>query len=183
MCEIEKLCPAFTETYHLVITGGEPMLSQSAFVEILYLLEKNGNLPSYVTIETNGTQMPRLAAAESISDVRELLWSVSPKLSISGENWINAIQPDVVAAYAEISKCGQLKYVVDGSAKCWDEVEIATQAFRDAGVEFPVWIMPVGATTEQLSQNQEQICIDTVTRGYNFSPRAHAWIFGDKPGT
>ena len=89
MCEIEKLCPAFTETYHLVITGGEPMLSQSAFVEILYLLEKNGNLPSYVTIETNGTQMPRLAAAESISDVRELLWSVSPKLSISGENWIN----------------------------------------------------------------------------------------------
>ncbi len=173
---------------HLVITGGEPMLSQTAMTSILDSFAAEHNLPRYLTIETNGTQGLRPAFRDIITQLyqspdTELYWSVSPKLSISGETWDQAIKPDVVAAYAEISQTGQLKYVVDNSEQCWHEVETATREYRAAGVNWDVWIMPVGATADQQHKHQEDICQQALKRGYHFSARVHNWIFGNKPGT
>ena len=108
---------------------------------------------------------------------------MSPKLSISGEAWQKAIKPGIVAEYAQLSDVGQLKFVVDGSERCWDEVETATTAYRSEGVSWDVWIMPVGASMEQQQDHQERICMEAVERGYNFSPRVHNWIFRNRTGT
>lgn len=175
--------------YHLAFTGGEPMMSQSAIVNIMnsFRLSERGTLPRNITIETNGTQKPRDNFKELFSNngifFGELFWSCSPKLSASGEKWEDAIKPDIIREYYNISDQGQLKYVVDGSDKCWREVEDATKLYRDSGVTFPVWIMPVGATLEEQEAIQETITLQAIELGYNVSPRVHAWIFGNKLGT
>ena len=111
------------------------------------------------------------------------MWSVSPKLSHSGEDIDVSIRPDCLVDYAARSNVGQLKYVVDGSEECWNEVESITEKFRKTGIGWDVWIMPVGATQEQQEDVQEDICQQTVSRGFNFSPRVHNWIFGNRVGT
>jgi 7-carboxy-7-deazaguanine synthase len=180
--------PKSKQWSHFVITGGEPMLSQRAITEIINLFNQSHNLPNYVTVETNGTKSPREPFISTLQRLyskseAEWLWSISPKLSISGEAWNDAIKPDVLAAYAELSNRGQLKYVVDGSDQCWEEVEKATKAYRAAGIDWDVWIMPVGSTMEQQQEVQEAICIEAVKRGYNFSARVHSWVFGNRVGT
>ncbi len=173
---------------HLIFTGGEPMLAQNALTAILQAFWDHPDPPRFVTVESNGTQ-PLTGALQDIirnryaDDNGEWLWSVSPKLGISGEAWHDAIKPDVVAGYAAASNAGQLKFVVDGGDACWDELETAARLYRNAGIDWKVWIMPVGATAAQQEDIQEQVCRETLRRGYNFCPRVHSWIFGNKIGT
>lgn len=190
---LEALSPRFDHPQsrqwtHLVVTGGEPMLSQSALADVLEVLASRDNLPHFVTVETNGTQMPRdplvaFLCSHYTNREREWFWSASPKLTLSGETWDAAIQPNVLAAYRNLSNSGQLKFVCDGSEENWDEVARAANIFRAAGVEWDVTIMPVGATLARLEEVQTNICAGALERGYRFAPRLHAWLFGNTPGT
>lgn len=180
---------------HLAFTGGEPMMNQTAMVEIMREFAVRKNAPLNVTVETNGTQMPRENFAEMVSDfymasenggivqdergATEWFWSVSPKLSASGEPWEKTIKPEVLAEYKKLSDHGQLKYVVDGSPECWAEVEKATHEYRKAGIDWPVYIMAVGSTNEQQRSIQAEICDETILRGYHFSARVHSLIYGN----
>jgi len=196
--EAKFLHPQSNQWTHMAFTGGEPMMNQRAIAEIMGEFESRNNVPKFVTVETNGTQALREDLASTISRFRmssefngmlddkfgttEWFWSVSPKLSASGEPWKKAILPEVVSEYARFSNRGQLKYVVDGSERCWNEVEKATDAYREKGVDWPVWIMPVGSTEAQQENIQAAICEEAVRRGYNFSMRAHCFIFGNVIG-
>ena len=184
-----KFChPKTNQWIHMAFTGGEPMMQQSAIVDILEEFERRDNLPNYCTVETNGTQ----ALRETLSDIilnkyslvmeREWFWSCSPKLSASGESWDKAIKPEIVKGYADIFNQGQLKYVVDGSVQVWDEVERATELYRKAGVNWPVWIMAVGSSGSQQEEIQARICEECFDRGYNFAARIHSWIFNNAIG-
>lgn len=175
--------------YHMAFTGGEPMMSQSAIVDIMdqfIIQELNG--PKYVTIETNGTQKARDNfinwKKKSFSEsYQELFFSISPKLYISGEKWDRAIKPEIVAQYHEISEAGQLKFVCNNTTRCWDEVEKAVELYRKEGVEYPIWIMPVGATVEGQLEVQAEVAEEALKRGYNIAPRVHCFVFGNKIGT
>ena len=184
------LHPATGQDIHMAFTGGEPMLNQEAMVRILTEFERRNNSPRRVTVETNGTKPFKKFGLddhifnEYIDDF-EWFWSCSPKLfSTSGEKEKKAIKPDVIASYAAVSDHGQLKYVVDGSDLSWSEVERHTQSFRDAGVNWDVYIMPVGATKESQEENRiAEIAIEALQRGYNVSGRLHCYIFGNQIGT
>ena len=186
------LHPKTGQWTHMAFTGGEPMLNQQAMVEILKEFRERNNLPHYVTVETNGTKPFKKAglddfmmyAYEGWPD-RQWFWSVSPKLfSTSGELAKKAICPGVVGSYADASDFGQLKYVVNGTQQSWDEVEQHTEAFRKAGVNWDVWIMPVGATKEQQEDAQiADIAVEAIKRGYRVSGRLHCYIFGNQIGT
>jgi len=182
--------PKTLQDTHMCFTGGEPMLSQEAIFKILYEFHRRRNWPLNVTVETNGTKAIKHPTLQQMiedwygSD-GEWFWSVSPKLfSTSGEKSSKAIKPAVVGEYALMSDHGQLKYVVNGSEQSWDEVEQHTESFRDAGVFWPVWIMPVGATKEQQEDAQiAEIAVEAMKRGYNVSGRLHCYIFGNQIGT
>lgn len=181
------LHPVSKQWSHIAFTGGEPMMSQTAMVEILEEFERRGNPPKFITIETNGTQPVRDIFRNIIVDYREkydteFFFSVSPKLFLSGEPWNKAIRPDILKMYREVSAAGQLKYVSDNSDRAWEEVEKATALFREQGVDWDVWIMPVGATREEQEDIQAQIAESAVDRGYSVAPRVHCWIFGNVVG-
>lgn len=185
---------------HMAFTGGEPMMSQAAVQAIMEEFARRENAPRFVTVETNGTQPIKDELANFIrekfypsedfggivQDCRgtpEWFWSVSPKLRSSGEKWADAIKPEVVAAYSDASDCGQLKFVVDSSDRTWYEVDKAVAEFREAGVTWPVHIMPVSATKEGQEDIQKQVCVQAMERGFNFAARVHCWVFGNTLGS
>ena len=113
----------------------------------------------------------------------EWYWSVSPKLwTTAGEENKRAIKPEVVKQYANASDHGQLKFVVNGSKESWNEVEEHVEAFRDAGVTWPVWIMGVGGTVEGLKMTEAIIADEAIQRGYYYTSRVHAHIYGNAIG-
>ena len=182
--------PVSKQRTHMVFTGGEPMLknTQPGMIAILQEFYRRGNMPKHVTVETNGTKPLTDEMFNYIEDFQhdwggEWHWSISPKLwSTAGEQNKKAIQPEVVGQYAKASRYGQLKFVVNGSEESWREVEEHTQAFRDAGCDFPVWIMGVGGTFEGLTLTEADIADEAIQRGYNYTTRAHVHIYGNAIG-
>lgn len=182
--------PVSKQWTHMVFTGGEPMLknTQPGIIRIMQEFYNRGNMPNNVTIETNGTKPLTEEMFKYIEDFQfdwggEWYWSISPKLwSTAGEQRKKAIQPEVVGQYAQASKHGQLKFVVNGSKESWREVEENTKAFRDAGCDFPVWIMGIGGTLEGLKLTEADIADEAIQRGYNYTTRAHVHIYGNAIG-
>lgn len=176
---------------HLCMTGGEPMIERTQIgqVELLQEFEKRDNLPINITIETNGTQvitdqMTRLISSYTHSG-GDWFWSCSPKLLYtSGERAKQAIKTDVVKGYQSVNDHGQLKFVVSNRPEAWDELEKTIDLFRNAGVHWPIWIMPVGATVES-QQDDDAIAVveETIRRGYNVAARVHCYIWGNQIGT
>jgi organic radical activating enzyme len=177
---------------HMCFTGGEPMLrhNQEAIIDVMRQFMAECNVPPSITIETNGTQDLDFDAGfvTMVDDYvencgGELFWSVSPKLfTVSGEKNEKAIKPEHVKNYYDLSKNGQLKFVVNGTKECWKEVEDVIRSFRAIGINFPTWIMPVSATKEGQEAVAGEIATQALKRGYKVSARVHCYLWGNVVG-
>jgi organic radical activating enzyme len=177
------LHPKSNQWMHMAFTGGEPMMNQTAIVDIMEEFQRRNNFPKYITIESNGTQEARNNFIDYFSKYSgELFWSISPKLYLSGEDWNDAIKPNIVNKYFQLSNKGQLKYVSNGTDRSWNEVEKATELYRKLGIDWEVWIMPVGADLEGQNKVAATITEGAVERGYNTAARIHTYIFGNIVG-
>ena len=181
------LHPVSKQKQHLCFTGGEPLMvtGQAASVGIYKELEKQGNLPSSMTFETNGTQKLKPEFKEWVKNINEeVFFSCSPKLfTVSGEQTKKAIIPEVVAEYREVSDAGQLKFVVGSEQRQWDEMEGAIEKYRALGVDWPIWVMPVGAREEEQTATAGDVAKMAFQRGYNVAARVHVYLFGNAIGT
>ena len=181
------LHPVSKQKQHLCFTGGEPLMvtGQAASVGIYKELEKQGNLPSSMTFETNGTQKLKPEFKEWVKNINEeVFFSCSPKLfTVSGEQTKKAIIPEVVAEYREVSDAGQLKFVVGSEQRQWDEMESAIEKYRALGVDWPIWVMPVGAREEEQTATAGDVAKMAFQRGYNVAARVHVYLFGNAIGT
>ena len=172
---------------HMCFTGGEPLMkhAQLCTMEVMQHYLDDGDSPKFITYETNGTQMPRAEFVEFWQNYPgELMISCSPKLfNVAGETTKRAIRPEVVAEYMKFADKGYLKFVLTGHKAAWDELDETVEKFRAAGVDWPVWIMPVGALEETQKENAAMIAEQTMIRGYNVSARVHCYIWGNQIGT
>jgi organic radical activating enzyme len=171
---------------HLVITGGEPLLGwQRSYIE---LLEHKGMQDlKNLTFETNGTQKLHREFADYLKQKKiHVTWSCSPKLTVSGETWEDAIQPDIVKSYYDLYCSGgsslYLKFVVANIDDVSD-VGRATEAYQKAGVDCPVYLMPVGGTVESYMMNNQQVAEYAMKQGWRYSPRLQVDLFGNRWGT
>jgi 7-carboxy-7-deazaguanine synthase len=168
---------------HLVITGGEPLLGwQRAYPELM----ANPKMQSIrnITFETNGTQILQPEFVEEYwSDWCgriDLTFSVSAKLSASGETWEDAIKPEIVVSYQELGVV-YLKFVVEKPSD-FDEVDRATAEYRAAGFTGVVYIMPVGGVVSVYDGNKFNVADEAMRRGYYYSPRLHVDLWGNSWG-
>jgi organic radical activating enzyme len=172
---------------HLVITGGEPLLGwQRAYAE---LLSHPGMADlKNITFETNGTQELQKDFRHFLLDwtlnskfgkkgPTALTFSVSAKLSASGESWEEAIRPDVVMSYAAIGHT-YLKFVVETDAHIHEAIR-ATDEYRAAGFTGPVYLMPQGGIVEPYDRNKLRIANICCEQGWNYSPRLHVDLWGN----
>jgi 7-carboxy-7-deazaguanine synthase len=169
---------------HLIMTGGEPLLAwQRLYVE-LFEHPRMKDLKN-VTFETNTTQVLHddLYNYLNDSDRITVTWSCSPKLSVSGESWMDAIKPDVALNYSTVDGSDlYLKFVVADRADI-DEAGRAVQAYRDIGVECPVYCMPLGGRSEEYVLNVQEVAAVCMEKGWRFTPRLHISLFGNAWGT
>lgn len=168
---------------HLVITGGEPLLGwQRAYPDLL----KHPKMLALkeLTFETNGTQELSKDFADFLKESFEydqLTFSVSPKLSVSGEKWEEAICPTIVAEYNKIGFT-YLKFVVASEEDVQEAVK-ATAEYRAAGFDGPVYLMPVGGVESVYSMNAKNVAIAAMNLGYRYSDRLQVPLFKNEWGT
>ena len=181
------LHPVAKQHQHLCFTGGEPLMvtAQAATMAIYKELQRQNNLPGSITYETNGTQTLKEPFKEWIKNCEtEIFFSVSPKLfTVSGEKTAKAIKPENVAEYYKLRKTGQLKFVVGDTDREWEEMETTIDTFRNAGVEWPVWVMPTGAREEEQTRGAGKVAEKAFKKGYNVAARVHVYLFGNAIGT
>ena len=171
------------EDEHLVITGGEPLLGwQRAYPELLD--HASMHRLKEITFETNGTQKLDPKFKEYLiewTDNKELTFSVSAKLPASGENWDEAICPEIVCEYEEVGTA-YLKFVVATEQDIAD-AERAVEEFRTAGFKGHVYLMPVGGVESVYTLNAKNVALAAMKRGWRYSDRLQVPLFKNEWGT
>jgi len=171
---------------HLVITGGEPLLGwQRAYPDLL----SNSKMSSLkeITFETNGTQELNMEFKDYLSkwkmhrEKNALTFSVSPKLSISGEDWEDAIRPDIIRQYESVG-FAYLKFVVATEEDVL-EADQAVKEYRAGGFRGPVYLMPCGGVESVYSMNARNVAMASMKRGYRYSDRLQVPLFKNEWGT
>jgi 7-carboxy-7-deazaguanine synthase len=172
---------------HLVITGGEPLLGwQRAYPE---LLSHEKMIPcKELTFETNGTQKLTDDFAKWLHNEWQhnkgyfsVTFSVSPKLSISGEKWEDAIKPDIIAQYNDYGFT-YLKFVV-ATKEDVDEAAEAVNLYRKEGFDGPVYLMPCGGVESLYNMNARNVAVEAMNRGWRYSDRLQVPLFKNEWGT
>ena len=169
---------------HLIMTGGEPLLAwQKLYIELFEHPKMQGL--KNVTFETNTTQHLHDDFFNYLTDQNRfaVTWSCSPKLSVSGEPWDTAILPAVAREYSLVDGSDiYLKFVV-ANRNDIEEAERAVEAYRDAGVQCPVYCMPLGGRSEEYNLNVKEVAEVCMEKGWRFTPRLHISLFGNAWGT
>ena len=169
---------------HLVITGGEPLLGWQRSYEELLEHERMRDLKN-ITFETNGTQELHESFKAYLhhwkrTNNRKITFSVSAKLSASGEAWADAIKPEIVCSYEQYGTA-YLKFVVEKPSD-FDEVDHAVRCYRSAGFTGVIYIMPVGGVVSVYDGNKFNVADEAMRRGYYYSPRLHVDLWGNSWG-
>jgi 7-carboxy-7-deazaguanine synthase len=169
---------------HLVITGGEPLLPgwQQIYPELL----KHPKLAELknITFETNGTQELLNTFEDYLYQERryQTTFSISPKLSVSGEPREKAIRPEIVTEYQFSGHGSYLKFVVASEDDVTEALEVM-QLYKDKGFKGEIYLMPVGGVTEVYNLNNQRVAELALQHGLRYSDRLHLPLFGNNWGT
>ena len=173
---------------HLVITGGEPLLGwQRAYPDLLDHPKMAGL--KEITFETNGTQKLTPEFKKYLQEwsqnppfaSREVTFSVSAKLSCSGEQPSEAIRPDIVCEYQEAGHV-YLKLVVATEDDAEEALE-AVDIYRAEGFTGNVYLMPVGGVETVYALNNRRVAELAMKHGLRYSDRLQVPLFKNEWGT
>jgi organic radical activating enzyme len=173
---------------HLVITGGEPLLGwQRAYPDLL----RNPRMAGLkeITFETNGTQKLTDEFKEFLTNWQldgagkpnEVTFSVSAKLSNSGEARAEAIRPDLVCEYESVGYT-YLKFVVATEADAMEAI-MTGGMYRAAGFRGPIYLMPTGGVESVYALNNRRVAELAMKHGLRYSDRLQIPLFRNAWGT
>jgi organic radical activating enzyme len=173
---------------HLVITGGEPLLGwQRAYPDLLRHPKMAGL--KEITFETNGTQKLTPEFKEFLIEWQmphidfapEVTFSVSAKLSCSGEARHEAILPSVVCEYEEVGTT-YLKFVIATEQDAEEALE-TIDVYRAEGFTGHVYLMPVGGVESVYAMNNRRVADFAMKNGLRYSDRLQVPLFKNEWGT
>ena len=142
---------------NLVITGGEPLLQQSAIIELLKELKGY-----FVEMETSGS-------LESHLNKYIDQYNCSPKLSNSKNRKIMLVKLPVEKTY--------YKFVVDKK----NDIKEISSFLKTHGIKKEkVLLMPQGITKNEITKKSKWLAEICKKENLRFSPRLHINIWGNK---
>lgn len=157
--------------YHLVITGGEPLLHQNKIIEFLWWIKETLDFLPIIEIETNGTIEPCTRLLKLVD-----YWNVSPKLSNSGVG-INRVNRNALLRLAQMS--GSIfKFVVSKEK----DIEEIMSIYRGCIGFNKIYLMPAGSSQEELLKTRSQTVEWCLKYNFNYSERLHIVIWDQKTG-
>jgi 6-pyruvoyltetrahydropterin 2'-reductase len=181
----------------LSLTGGEPTL-RAKFLPALFNAAELSDV-KHILVETNCAVplkrdfMMEINAWLAADAERKWTWSNSPKLSVSGEEWDEAIRPEI-AVMQRLATSREFqpqqvdqyfKFVCDPTDESFNEVAKAMEEYYTAGIprNTEVYIMPVACQDTDQSAISSAVAQQCMTRGYIYCHRVHLDVFGNAPGT
>lgn len=156
----------------LCVTGGEPMLQQTALAAVLRDLPQS----QYVAVETNGTRAPTSELIDWVDT-----WVVSPKLRNSGIDADRRIRPLALEAFSVAARHGSnvhAKFVVKSPADCDEALTLWEQHLPDT----TPWVMPEGRRAHEVYKNAHQVERWVIDNGWHMTLRDHVWMHGSERG-
>lgn len=168
---------------HLVITGGEPLLWQDRLIYIISHRDMGGC--ECITFETNGTQPLSTNFNKFLVNYcnnfgrDRIIFSISPKLSCSGNDISKTVKIDVIKEYCK-SFNGYLKFVVGTDEDVQEVLRIVDSL---GSLDVDVYLMPVGGTTEGFYKTDKQVADLSLKYGFKYSDRLHIRLFGNSWGS
>jgi 6-pyruvoyltetrahydropterin 2'-reductase len=192
---MQELLPdgKFGPDKHLIMTGGEPHLGwQKSYIDLFEEIGKRGMNLTHITFETNGTQMlkPELKDWFLMNETYPMLnitYSVSSKLPSSGEAWEDAIKPEVIREYFQLSSSLYFKWVVSNEED-YQDVQNAIKAYAEvlgpfAMTDIPIYLMPAGGTTKHYNDNEKWVAELCMKHGWRYTPRLQVQLWKNAWGT
>lgn len=165
----------------VVFTGGEPLLRQRDLATVISILYNTFSFREFM-FETNGTVgWEQHWLTENMPDDLHIWFSISPKLSTSGNPRDKAINRDAVHSLLETCPARTyLKFVADENTPVDEIVKTAAHFQFGTVYTLPVYLMPEGGVLDERSRKNAQYVADLCWKlGYRFSPREHLTVYGN----
>ncbi len=165
---------AQSSAHHVILTGGEPVLYKLDNLVVegkKYHVETNGTIIPTVALDCtllDGSSFVREAMDESI--IEKFNWVVSPKMANAGQE----INIEAMRFFAK-ADWGIFKFIIQDKADLL-EVKSVVESFKINPSRAYVGLE--GSTIE--SQLKPDLVDEIVRFGYNFSPRLHVLLWGNK---
>jgi organic radical activating enzyme len=156
----------------VVITGGEPLLQQDGFLEMIHQI-RSSEPTTVFEVETNATLIPSDAFAAAVNQ-----FNVSPKLANSGVAEALRFRPDALSCFAAMPTAW-FKFVVT-SATDLGEIQALRTRYQIANER--ILLMPEGRSARELDRNAAQIASICRDLGFRFCDRLHVRLWGDQRG-
>lgn len=158
---------------NFVITGGEPMLQQSALARLVTSV-RSRKASAEFEIETAGTIVPQELSEWPVH------FNVSPKLASSGNSIERRRIPEALSALVRLSST--FKFVITRQYTEEDITEVCRIIDDFEIPSYRVWLMPEGTDPETLMSGLRVITPYALDYGWNVSGRLHIFTYGDKRG-
>jgi len=156
----------------VVITGGEPLLQQAAFLALIRHLRRE-RPDTFIEVETNATRIPSPGFADAVDQ-----FNASPKLANSGVDEALRLRPAALAWFAASPKAW-FKFVV---AQAADLTEIQRLRERFGLPAGRILLMPEGRTAADLDRTAPWLAELCRANGFRFCDRLHIRLWGDRRG-
>ncbi len=156
---------------HLIITGGEPLLHQSAIVDYLNWFRSEHKFTPIVEVETNGTIVPNEQMLVKVD-----YWNCSPKLSSVNEPYERRVN-EVALRTIRNGRNFMFKFVISSESDIHE-------AFEDYGLITlkEMVFMPAGDTQEKLNEIREWLIDKCKVFCIRYCDRIHIVAWNKKTG-
>lgn len=158
------IAKAPTNINRLVITGGEPLLQMKGLAQLQQKIELIK--PFKYEIETNGLRIPEGLKIDNLN--------ISPKLSTSGVDRKSRYKKEVLE---KLSAWDQaiFKFVITSKEDIKEILNDYNFIDKDK-----IYLMPQGVSIYEQRKNSKGVIKWCTKHGFNFSPRVHILISGNK---
>ncbi len=172
--ELDKHLPK-DKKIDIVITGGEPLLYWDD-IEFQKLLEHYTSKGYPLTIETNGS----LDITLDKEYQTKILFSISVKLSNSGESEKKRINIKTLSDIIEFCDDSYLKFVIgeDFLEQASDEIDAILKQLP----KVETYLMPLGDDAQTIDKNSEAVINLAINKGFKYSDRLHIRVWNNKRG-
>ena len=174
MMEEVHVIKKLQEEYHLVITGGSPLMQQEHLLAFISRMMRKYYFRPYIEIENECVILPHSLMIYYVSQ-----WNNSPKLTNSGVRKEARYKPKVISAMASLEN-SWFKFVIS-SKEDWKEIE---NEFLQPELisKHQVILMPMGETPEEVVKHRELTVNLAIDNGVRYCSREHIMIWGKKTG-
>ena len=158
----------------IVITGGEPLLHYQN-PTLLKLLDHYIKRGFRITIETNATIKIDFV---SYPIYKSVVFAMSVKLQNSGEAKSKRVNFEAIRSITQNAKESFFKFVLCKDDIKTKEIGEIISYFKDT----PIYCMPMGSTSNELSLNDRAVAEFCIKNGYNYVDRMHIRLWSNEEG-